>query len=61
MSYAVDDKQVRESIDSNLEVKTGSSPQKYFDGQNDEEIRNAVEVMSNHLKSSSQLINFKKS
>ena len=59
MSYAVDDKQVRESIDSNLEVKTGSSPEKYFDGQNDEEIRNAVEVMSNHLKSSSQLIHFK--
>ena len=44
MSYAVDDKQVRESIDSNLEVKTGSSSEKYFDGQNDEEIRNAVEV-----------------
>ena len=59
MSYAADNKQVRESIDSNLEVKTGSSSQKHFDGQNNEEIRNAVEVMSNHLKSSSQLIHFK--
>ena len=59
MSYAADNKQVSESIDSNLEVKTGSSSQKHFDGQSNEEIRNAVEVMSNHLKSSSQLIHFK--